>query len=264
MQDFFLSNYEKLTLKLTIKTSKPERMRIIVKDAKKPNTYYTNRVAMVNGTQSFFIKMPISPQKCLIQVYNEKRGNLRKGEDQSFKIESKQVLPLNEQLHIHKWKNPLIKSFVKFAQQFSNNAGILPAGGAVYQSDDRRFKIVYLDRIIDEQGKVRQTPARINQDKGIIEIAQSKFIHYTVPMRMMILMHEFAHFYMNGRMADEIEADLNALIIYLGIGYPRIEAYQAWTQVFANADTPGNRARLKVIDNFIEKFDRTPFYIKYE
>ena len=47
-------------------------------------------------------------------------------------------------------------------------------------------------------------------------------------MRMAILLHEFSHFYLNDRMEDETEADLNGLLIYLALGYPRIEAYQSF------------------------------------
>jgi hypothetical protein len=47
-------------------------------------------------------------------------------------------------------------------------------------------------------------------------------------MRFAILCHEFSHFYVNDNMDDESEADINGLLIYLGLGYPRIEGYQAF------------------------------------
>ena len=81
-------------------------------------------------------------------------------------------------------------------------------------------------------GKPLKTPARISRHDGVIEISKKYFKQYTVPMRMAILLHEFAHFYLNNNPRDESEADLNALTIYLSMGYPRIEAYQAWLEVF--------------------------------
>ena len=40
---------------------------------------------------------------------------------------------------------------------------------------------------------------------------------------------------------DEIEADLNGLLIYLGLGYPRIEGYQAFLDVFQVNPTEANK-----------------------
>jgi hypothetical protein len=51
-------------------------------------------------------------------------------------------------------------------------------------------------------------------------------------MRFAILCHEFSHFYVNEDMDNESEADINGLLIYLGLGYPRIEGYQAFLEVF--------------------------------
>lgn len=72
---------------------------------------------------------------------------------------------------------------------------------------------------------------------------------------MAILLHEFSHVYMNDNVDDEVEADLNALLIYLGLGYPRIEAFEVFCKTFANAPTPQNKLRYDRIKNFIDKFD---------
>jgi hypothetical protein len=78
-------------------------------------------------------------------------------------------------------------------------------------------------------------------------------------MRMAILLHEFAHFYLNKNIDDETEADLNGLLIYLGLGYPRIEGYEAFLQVFEGSPTPENKKRYDVINEFIQNFEKKKF-----
>ena len=84
-------------------------------------------------------------------------------------------------------------------------------------------------------------------------------MEYTVPMRMAILLHEFAHFYLNENIDDEIEADLNGLLVYLGLGYPRIEGYQAFLDVFQTNPNQANKNRYDVINNFIRDVDNKKF-----
>ena len=54
---------------------------------------------------------------------------------------------------------------------------------------------------------------------------------------MAILLHEFSHVYLNDNIDDEVEADLNGLLIYLGLGYPRIEAFEVFAKTFLAAPT---------------------------
>jgi hypothetical protein len=54
---------------------------------------------------------------------------------------------------------------------------------------------------------------------------------------------------------DEVEADLNGLLIYLGLGYPRIEAFEVFAVTFMDAPTEMNKVRFDKIKNFIENFE---------
>ena len=119
------------------------------------------------------------------------------------------------------------------------------------------------NNIIGDNGKSLKTPARISRNQGIIEVSKLKFSKYSVPMRMAILLHEFSHFYLNSDMANETEADLNALIIYLGLGYPRIDAYNVFTQVFHTSPTELNKDRMKIIDDFIRNFENKYIDMQY-
>ena len=84
----------------------------------------------------------------------------------------------------------------------------------------------------------------------------------TIPMRLAILLHEFSHFYLNETMDDEIEADLNGLLIYLGLGYPRIEAYQAFLETFKGVPSEQNKNRYDVINKFINDFEKVNMIIQ--
>jgi hypothetical protein len=57
-------------------------------------------------------------------------------------------------------------------------------------------------------------------------------------------------------MHDETEADLNGLLIYLGLGYPRIEACEAFLEVFEQYPSEENGKRYKKIENFINNFEK--------
>ena len=71
----------------------------------------------------------------------------------------------------------------------------------------------------------------------------------------MLLLHEYAHCYLNIDDNNEIQADLNALYIYLGLGYSTIEAHRTWLEVFSMNDTKQNDLRYTVIKDYVEKFN---------
>ena len=263
MNLLFKTRQRSLTLMIEVATPSPQKIQVVVKDINKPNTLYTDRYATVDGMQRFFVRMPMSPYEALVSVYNTANGNLKQGADPTFKIVKVDARPLERKMDCVDWSNPKIRDFVGFAQQFSNNAGILSAGkypnGSTYISDEGNFRIDYFDDIRSKTGMVIPTPARISQTKGIIQVSKKHFKDFTVPMRMAILLHEFSHFYLNDRMEDETEADLNGLLIYLALGYPRIEAYQSFLTTFKDTPTPQNKERYEILHQFITNFERNKF-----
>ena len=78
-------------------------------------------------------------------------------------------------------------------------------------------------------------------------------------MRLVILLHEFSHKYMNPKIgreiSDEVSADINALNIYLSLGYPMIEAQYAFLKVFKGANNELNKRRYLILDDFMKKFE---------
>lgn len=236
--------------KLVIKTNRPIKVGIIAKDASKENTVYTKRWNTINGIDEFFIKMPQSPKMTTFEIYDI---NSKSKSHEGIRVVSKKTLPLKTNLNVVGLNNPEVVSFIKLAQELSEKAGFLSAG--VYISDNGKFVIKYLEDIVDNNGKHLSTPARINVINGIIEVSKNTFKKYTVAGRMGILLHEFSHVYQNRNAADEVEADLNAARMYLGLGYPRIELINVFANVFHNSDTKGNRNRLKEMTDYIVKFD---------
>ena len=81
----------------------------------------------------------------------------------------------------------------------------------------------------------------------------------TIPMRMSILLHEFSHFYLNKDVANETEADLNALKIYLSLGYPYIEAHKSFIHTFKGNQTLQNKMRYEEIKKFVKGYERNKY-----
>ena len=128
--------------------------------------------------------------------------------------------------------------------------------------DDNQYFILLSETIMGNNGQELTTPARVGRNTGIIQVSKQAFTKMTVPMRMAILLHEFSHFYLNEKIDDEMEADLNGLLIYLSLGYPRIEAYQAFLETFKERPSHLNKARYDLINKFINDFEKMNMVIK--
>jgi hypothetical protein len=254
------TRYEEFTLLIKVKTDKPEKIHLKVSDADQKNTVFTDRWKTVNGECSFYVRMPISGKISLINLYNEKVGQHK--EDNSFEVVEIKKIPLEKRLDVLDFSNNDLRSFINFCTRFCFNAGVLSSG--TYKSSDGKFKIEYLPTIISSKsGKELQTPARINKDNGVIQVSQKKFTPDTVAMRMAILLHEYSHFYVNKDIDNESEADLNGLLIYLGLGYPRFEGHEAYLKTFISTPTEMNKVRYDKIKSFIDNFEKNN-YIVYE
>ena len=258
------TNRQPLTLQIKVRTYMPTKLTLRVKDADQKNTYFTNRYMTMDGEESFYVRMPQSPRNAEIIIFDKEQGDVPKSDTRNFEILQLRKLPLKTTNTSFESDNPVIKDFVKFAQEFSEKAGVLSAGNSIYTSDNGMFRIDYKDTIRDNGGKVLNTPARISKQRGIIQVSKAQFKKYTIPMRMAILLHEFAHYYLNNDMSNEIEADLNALLIYLGLGYPRIDAFNVFIGVFKNTPTHQNIERIEILERFIADFDKKNVGLVYE
>ena len=251
------TNYEQMTLGITVDCQFEVKVRIKVFDAQKPKTVFTNRYKTCKGVTKFFVRMPLTPEQIIISIYDDNDGNINNTKDKNIRVVNIKKLGLEKRMDEVDINSYSVMTFVDFAQKFSFNASYLKP--STYVSDALNYRIEYLPKIVGDNGKVVPTPARISKSNGRIQVSKQMFDTYTVPMRMAILLHEFAHFYLNENIDDEIEADLNGLLIYLGLGYPRIEGYQAFLDVFQTNPSQANKNRYDVINNFIRDFDNKKF-----
>ena len=251
--------YAEITLAVRCKVRTPCNVRLKVYDEDQANTFFTNRYSKVTGNGLFFVRMPLSPKVAVVSIYCDEAGNLpAQSETNLYDVEIEKM-PLQKKLDVLDFSKGNLREFILFAQRFCYNAGVLKAD--TYVSGNGTFEIQYLKGIMAANGKELRTPARINRNTGIMQCSQRFFVPYTVPMRMAIVCHEYAHFNMNDRMDNETEADLNGLLIYLGLGFPRIEAYDAFLEVFKGTPTAQNKQRYEVINKFIRDFEKQNMYL---
>ena len=252
VKDLYTEDYP-CTLMVSLETTKRTKIWIKVCDAKATKTFYSKRYAMVDGSQQFYIGMPQSPYVARLVVYADGESPL--AESNQYDVTGIDILPLQSTKYIGLSRKT--KSFVQFAQEFSKEASYLDASktGVPYYSDNEKFRIDYFDVVRSRKnGKPINTPARISQLNGRIECSKADFIRYSIPMRMAILLHEYCHFYVNKNPSSEVESDINGLRIYLSLGYPRIDAYNVFLNVFKTASTQESLHRFQKLDSFIKNW----------
>jgi len=247
------TRFEPCMIKIVVNTDSPQTIALKVFDPSQANTVFTERTKEIDGEQELFVRMPLSPNMIKLSVYNAKKGNLPKDADTSFKVVKIVKEDLDITLPQTKMDTFSVRNFVGFAQKFSFNAGVLVAPRD-YMSSVGGYKIEYLPFIINSKGEKMATPARISTKNGRIQVSQESFRDMTVPMRMAILLHEYSHFYLNSDIANETEADLNGLTIYLGLGYPIREAYEAFAKTFIGFPSAQNKVRYDIINRFIREY----------
>lgn len=244
-----------MCLYIKIKCNGRKRFRVWA-EYNTPNSIYADRVIEVNGERTIFFSFPITPQNIIIGCENI---NDRSDNNFSFVFEEKPLRTYDI------WLDQDTRNFIQLALRFSEKCGFEePANnGTVYQTPDAKFNIKYFPVIRDGKGNVMSTPARIGHSSGIIETAAVKFKRYTLAMRMIILLHEYSHKYKNPTMglniSNEFGADINALYIYLGMGFSKIDAICVFANVFLKAQSDENIQRMKKIQDYIAKFEQGEF-----
>lgn len=256
------TRFDEMCLVVKVAVKQPCQVVIKITAEDKPNIIFTDRWATVRGHQTFYVRLPMTSENIIISVYDKAKGNLPKSQEKNITLLEVNKTPLEKRLDVVDINNMTVANFVDFAQRFSYNAPYLSAN-KTYQSDNGQFLIEYFPVITSKNsGKELTTPARISRVTGRIEVAKKYFDKYTVPMRFAILCHEFSHFYVNDDIDNESEADINGLLIYLGLGYPRIEGLQAFYEVFKESDSQQNLQRMKLIEKFVMDFEKNKMVLK--
>jgi hypothetical protein len=257
MQQIYQTNSEPMTLFITIQCSGKKRLRVWCEELGKKNSKYSDRVIEVDGKRIIHFNLPVTPKELFIGCVN-----VADIKDDTFTVTILK-LPLRK---YNIYMDADTQQFVQFAINFCQMSGFQnPAeNGTFYQTKDGMYRIKYFPIIKDySTGQAINTPARIGHSSGIIEIAKCKFDNYTIPMRMMILLHEFSHKYKNPKIglkiSNEFGADINALYIYLGCGFSKIDAITVFAKVFLKAQTDDNIMRIRKLQDYIQKFEKQEY-----
>ncbi len=248
--EFDLAPYNMpFNLELTLKSSMPSKVLIIAKDIE-TNEVYIERKGKVLGQRKFVLKFPLSPNRLriLVRSAHTERSDVW---IHHIKVRKVRICPVD--------LSTQDKRFMGFAGWFSKNADkrIAADKGVIYKKDG--FQIIYVNRVHD-QGQPMTTPAVVGNTSGNIIVAKHYFKDYTVPMRMCVLMHEYAHKFKNpeyGRkVQNEISADLISVHMLLALGYSQMEILYCYAAIFSGRDNKENRSRFAAIEEYIEIFTR--------
>ena len=59
--------------------------------------------------------------------------------------------------------------------------------------------------------------------------------------------------------SNEIGADINALYVYLGLGFSKVDAIYVYANVFLKAQSKSNLKRMRKIMEYIKRFENQEF-----
>ena len=228
-----LSTYNKASeVELQIFSNINQSIQIVGYDDKKQR-YFDRNVRLNQPKTTLRFGCPITPEKLFVKINSNNYQNLK-------------VVPNLNRLGSSFFLNKKTKEFISFAQEFCTNYWKYKPQKNYYSSD-RNFHIAHYNLI----GK--DTPARIHKTKHFIEVGSDFFSRMTIPMRVFVLCHEYAHIYMNEDPKSEFEADINGAKLYLKLNYPIIELLYSFTKIFG--DNEQSIMRAKAITKFVENYD---------
>lgn len=256
----YTSGNRKFSLYITITCKEKKNFRIWAEDYGKRNSKYADRdICVEPGKRTIHFSFPISPKELFIGAANSDNPY-----DKDFEILLIEGPLKSYNIYLDGEVNRFLDICIPFCQVCGFEDGTQSGRMFPKEWEQSEFKIKFFDIIRDRlTGKVMNTPARIGHSTGIIEVAKARFDSYTVAMRMIILLHEFSHKYRNPKIGLEISnetgADINALYIYLGLGFSKVDAICVFANVFLRAQTTGNMNRMRKIYEYIQKFENQEY-----
>lgn len=213
------------------------------------NTCFTQRVVRFKGAKQIKLLLPFTPKNGVFIVARDYKSK------EPVKIVKHKLSHLDTKIRALPKGNKYLNEFIQHAFNFCLRASFLPTG--YYNS--KNIRIHYVDKLTqkNKDGITVDTnsPARVNSATKIIEGSKDFFAPRTVSGRFAIICHEFAHVYMNNVASSEIEADRNAAMIYLGLGFPRADLINVWADTYKMFDTKQNRNRLNRYMQYVRDFD---------
>ena len=218
--DIVLTNFN--ACELGVQCSARKGAVLIACDSTKPNSIYFKR--QIDVDDKYIIKLPISPKYISVEILG----------DNSL-ITDIQILPL---VKSDIFVDEKTRNYLQFIQKFIIKAGYLSIG--LYTDLKSQFVLSY-EQIIKDRGIKAHTPARIGVSNNVIQLSKSKFKKMTIPERMMILLHEYSHNYLNVDEDCELEADKWAEMIYFALGYPVMASVDTFHNVLSDSELSEKR-----------------------
>lgn len=278
MKRLWETNQEPKLIYVKVTSKKPQDIVLSVADAEKPETFYSKQVFRLHGTEIFEISLPITPKKAFFEItaLADKKAQavmpwFAPGEDSTIEYSIKQVPFLkNTKCDSRYANNQQLREFLNFTGWFSENASVLDAGKNVapYYSAGGQFKVSYLPYIMDDLeylvvdgqvvknpnfGKINPTSYRVHSTTKEMELAKNFVIDYSIPQRMVLFTHEYAHGYENQNPSDEFEADYHSVNICRGcLGFGKRELGTAYAKVFMRYPSTENAQRIIAIKKQLE------------
>lgn len=253
-------------VRLHVQTAQPEKLLIAVYDANKPVYYHKHLTDTVKGKDMFEISLPLTPKRAFFEITRAENANkIIPDFGNSGIAYSIEELPFKRPCNFT--AQPILNSFMNFSSWFAQNAAILSAGyggnsSSVYRSVNGKFQIRYFQSIRDEQpylylgdaklpnpnfGKPTPTSFRIHTQTKEMNAAKDFVKDYTVPEIEVLLLHEFAHGFINRNPDDEMEADRNAITIARCYGFGKREIANAFYKVFMRYSSDENVERYEAV-----------------
>lgn len=236
-------------INLTLSTTVPVELNLAVRDPRFAHTYFLKRTLRMGGNtdhkRDLRISMPLASPLLELDIYS------RNGDQFAFSIEDLQIAPLKKPAV---WASTEQHRFMHFAYRFAMQAGYAPEG--FYRDKSQTYYLQYIEKLTDQMGLPLLTPARIQRNRPFIQIARQQFIHFSIPVRVLILAHEGCHYLLDTR--NEKTADFCGLRYYLEAGFPKIEAVYAITKVFRFFDISPQKEqieRAQAAIAFIRQYD---------
>ncbi len=257
MKKAWATNNKSLYLFIKIKCKGRRTFKVLTFE-NKANSKYADRTIKVENERVIFFSLPVTPKALVVECFDI---NNPSNDDFEVIFEEKDLLGYNIALDRE------TNDFLKLATPFAQVCGFEKATSKGRIMSNKEFKIRFYDVIRDlKTNKVLGTPARIGHTTGIIDVAKIKFDPMTVAMRMIILLHEFSHKYKNPKIGleinNEIGADLNALYIYLGLGFSKVDALYVYANIFLKAQSKENLNRMRKIREYIANFEAQKYATK--
>jgi hypothetical protein len=229
-----LLTYRKsLEIELQLISNYPQKVNVVGYD-KNNQRYFDRNLVLDKPKITLRFGCPITPNELIVKINSNNSKNLK-------------VIPKLNNLGKPLIFNRKTNEFIDFVKEFCTNYWKYKSQ-TVYYSRNKNFKVKNLHSIgVD-------TPARIHKKQHFIEVSRDYFNKMTIPMRVFVLLHEYAHIYMNKNPVSEYEADINGAKLYLKLNYPIIELLYSFTKIFGDNEMSHKRAI--AITNFISANDK--------